>query len=97
MAVTSLHGASQLIREDYPGRPVAAYHKEKRYLHVLRISQHPYIEIDLTWTEATLDQVVCKFASSVHVYLHLYELFLMSAPLVSFLLAERLRRERNCT
>ncbi|KAI0689035.1 hypothetical protein C8T65DRAFT_589082, partial [Cerioporus squamosus] len=63
----------ELFREDRRDKPVAAFHKEKRFLHVLRISQYPYLEIDASIIE-TLDYVV-----------------------VSFLLIERLRRERWCS
>ena len=36
----------QLLRDDRPNTPVAAYHKEKRYMRVLRMSQYPYVEVD---------------------------------------------------
>ena len=36
----------QLLRDDRPDTPVAAYHKEERLLHVLRMSQYPYLEVD---------------------------------------------------
>ncbi|KAJ3552459.1 hypothetical protein NM688_g4144 [Phlebia brevispora] len=41
-----------LVRDDLPeDQPVAVYHREKRYMHVLRMSQHPYLEI----TSAAMD------------------------------------------
>ncbi|RPD59299.1 hypothetical protein L226DRAFT_104552 [Lentinus tigrinus ALCF2SS1-7] len=64
---------SELFREDHPNKPVAAFHKEKRFLNVLRISQYPYLEVDPSTIE-TLDYLV-----------------------ISFLLIERLRRERWCS
>ncbi|KAH9918349.1 uncharacterized protein BXZ73DRAFT_105230 [Epithele typhae] len=62
----------ELICEDHPAHPIAAYYKEKRFLGVLRISQYPYLEVDPVSTANILDQLV-----------------------ISFLLVERLRRERN--
>ena len=35
-----------MLRDDRPHTPVAAYHKEERLLHVLRMSQYPYLEVD---------------------------------------------------
>ncbi|KAI0806804.1 hypothetical protein C8Q74DRAFT_1189701, partial [Fomes fomentarius] len=62
----------ELMRDDPSEKPVAVYHKEKRFLHMLRISQYPYLEVDSD--PATID-----------ILDHLF---------VSFLLIERLRRER---
>ncbi len=50
----------QLFREDCTNKPVAAFHKERRFLHVLRISQYPYLEIDAS-TIDTLDYLVGEF------------------------------------
>ena len=55
---------AQLIREDRPSQPVAAYHKEKRFLRVLRIAQYPYLELDADATAAVLDQVVREYLSA---------------------------------
>lgn len=49
---------AQLIREDRPSQPVAAYHKEKRFMHLLRISQYPYLEVDKSSTADVLDQLI---------------------------------------
>ncbi|TBU26089.1 hypothetical protein BD309DRAFT_868996 [Dichomitus squalens] len=52
----------ELRRDDRPDRPVASYHKEKRLLHVLRISQYPYLEVDRDPAVIeTLDYVVVSF------------------------------------
>ncbi|KAI0737962.1 hypothetical protein C8Q80DRAFT_1125061 [Daedaleopsis nitida] len=52
----------ELVRDDRQEKPVAAYHKEKRYLHVLRMSQHPYLEVDPDPTTIQgLDYLVVSF------------------------------------
>lgn len=51
----------ELVREDLPGdQPVAVYHRQKRHLFVLRMSRHPFLEVD---TEAmdTLDSLIVSF------------------------------------
>ena len=45
------------MRDDAPDKPVAAFYKEKRYLHMLRMSQHPYLEIHASVLEC-LDYVI---------------------------------------
>lgn len=50
---------AQLIRDDLPeNQPVAVYHREKRYMHVLRMSKHPYLEITPAAMD-TLDSLIC--------------------------------------
>ena len=56
----------QLRRDDRPDKPVAAYHKEKRLLHVLRMSQYPYLEVDRDPAVIeTLDYVVGEYSAAV--------------------------------
>lgn len=49
---------AQLLREDLPeDKPVAVYRKQKRYAGVLRMSKHPYLEIDPAAMD-TLDSLI---------------------------------------
>ncbi|KAI0333147.1 hypothetical protein GY45DRAFT_1245302, partial [Cubamyces sp. BRFM 1775] len=50
----------ELMRDDAPDKPVAAFYKERRYLHVLRMSQHPYLEIHASVLDC-LDYVIVSF------------------------------------
>ncbi|KAF7799688.1 hypothetical protein EIP86_010930 [Pleurotus ostreatoroseus] len=51
----------ELLREDLPAdQPVAVYHREKRYMHVLRMSRQPYIEITPAAMD-TLDSLILSF------------------------------------
>lgn len=50
----------ELLREDMPERPVATYHRQKRHFYVLRMSQHPYLEVDAAVMD-TLDFVILSF------------------------------------
>ncbi|THH31870.1 hypothetical protein EUX98_g2315 [Antrodiella citrinella] len=52
------HNRLELLREDMPDRPVATYHRQKRYFYVLRMSQHPYLEVDAAAMD-TLDSLIC--------------------------------------
>ncbi|PIL30695.1 hypothetical protein GSI_07399 [Ganoderma sinense ZZ0214-1] len=55
----------ELLRDDRPDKPVAAYHKEERLLHVLRMSQYPYLEVDRDPTIIeSLDYVIDEMSSS---------------------------------
>ncbi|KAI0078963.1 hypothetical protein K474DRAFT_1659652 [Panus rudis PR-1116 ss-1] len=55
------HKTLELFREDMPAnQPIATYHKEKRYLYVLRMSQYPYLEIDYDAMD-TLDTLIISF------------------------------------
>ncbi|KAK7688899.1 hypothetical protein QCA50_007590 [Cerrena zonata] len=51
------HDELELFRED---QPVAWYHRQKRYLGLLRMSQHPYLEID-SMAMDTLDSLIVSF------------------------------------
>ncbi|OCH88240.1 hypothetical protein OBBRIDRAFT_734857 [Obba rivulosa] len=49
----------ELVLEDEPGsKPLATYHRQKRHLYVLLISQHPYIEVEPDALD-TLDSLIC--------------------------------------
>lgn len=51
----------ELFREDLPdNQPVATYHREKRFAHVLRISEYPYLQIDNLAMD-TLDSLILSF------------------------------------
>ncbi|KAI0823913.1 hypothetical protein BC628DRAFT_1323970 [Trametes gibbosa] len=50
----------QLTREDDPDKPLVTFHREKRYLHVLRMSQHPYLEVHPSALES-LDYIIGRF------------------------------------
>lgn len=51
----------ELVRESTPdGKPVAVFHKHKRYLFVLRMSRLPYIEIESDVLD-TLDSLIISF------------------------------------
>ncbi|KAI0628756.1 hypothetical protein C8Q77DRAFT_1067261 [Trametes polyzona] len=50
----------ELTREDEPETPLVTFHKEKRYLHVLRMSQHPYLEVHPSALES-LDYIIVSF------------------------------------
>ncbi|KAI0781495.1 hypothetical protein BD413DRAFT_608628 [Trametes elegans] len=50
----------ELTRDDAPDRPLVAFYKEKRYLHILRMSQHPYLELHPSVLDS-LDYVVISF------------------------------------
>ncbi|CDO71871.1 hypothetical protein BN946_scf184940.g18 [Trametes cinnabarina] len=50
----------QLTRDDEPATPVVAFHKEKRFLHVLRMSQYPHLEIHPSVLDS-LDYIVVSF------------------------------------
>lgn len=51
----------ELVREDMPeDKPVAVYHREKRHMSLLRMSQHPYLEVD-TAAMDTLDSLIVSF------------------------------------
>ncbi|GJE88054.1 hypothetical protein PsYK624_041370 [Phanerochaete sordida] len=51
----------ELIREDMPeDEPVAIYHREKRHMTMLRMSQHPYLEVDSAAMD-TLDSLIMSF------------------------------------
>ncbi|KAH9857533.1 hypothetical protein C2E23DRAFT_279099 [Lenzites betulinus] len=50
----------QLTRDDDPDKPLVTFHKEKRYMHVLRMSQHPYLEVHPSALES-LDYIVVSF------------------------------------
>lgn len=80
----------QLVREDMPeDKPVAVYHKEKRYAFMLKMSRHPYLEVDPVAMD-TLDSLIgmlspvwnCTGADGR----------IIALP-VSFLLIERRRRQ----
>ena len=78
----------QLVREDMPeDQPVAVYHREKRYMHVLRMSQHPYLMIQPAAMD-TLDSLIRKFVLCM-----LYVAHGLIHHEVSFLLVERRRRD----
>lgn len=51
------------MRDDPSEKPVAAYHKEKRFLHMLRISQYPYLEVDTD--PATIEVLDHVFGTSL--------------------------------
>lgn len=79
---------AQLVREDLPeSQPVAVYHREKRYMHVLRMSKHPYLEITPAAMD-TLDSLVCASA-----WFLFYSADESDGASVSFLLVERRRRD----
>jgi hypothetical protein len=80
------------MREDMPeDKPVAVYHRERRYAYMLKMSRHPYLEVDPVAMD-TLDSLIGMCA-----------VFLVGAGLawwltdgrhaVSFLLIERRRRQ----
>ncbi|KZT36341.1 hypothetical protein SISSUDRAFT_1024350 [Sistotremastrum suecicum HHB10207 ss-3] len=50
----------QLIRQDEPDKPVATFHRERRYFFVLRMSRQPYLEIQPGCME-TLDSLIVSF------------------------------------
>ncbi|KAI0373198.1 hypothetical protein BV20DRAFT_938349, partial [Pilatotrama ljubarskyi] len=50
----------ELIRDDNFDKPVASFHKERRYLHVLRMSQHPYLEVHASALDS-LDYIIVSF------------------------------------
>ena len=70
-------------------KPVAVYHKEKRHMHVLRMSRHPYLEVDPVALD-TLDSLI-----GMYTLISSFDLELSVAMPVSFLLIERRRREGN--
>ncbi|OBZ75552.1 hypothetical protein A0H81_04869 [Grifola frondosa] len=47
----------KLMREDTPDKPVAVYCKQKRFLYVLRMSEHPCLEVDVS-TIDVLDHLI---------------------------------------
>jgi len=54
-------GLPELIKEDDPeGKPVAVYHKHKRYFFFFRISRQPYLEVQPSVME-TLDSLIVSF------------------------------------
>ncbi|KAI0046917.1 hypothetical protein FA95DRAFT_1582851 [Auriscalpium vulgare] len=56
----------ELVQEDNSGNtPVAVFHPHKRYLFVLRMSRHPYLEIDASMLDA-LDSVIISFILIQH-------------------------------
>ncbi|KAI0792684.1 hypothetical protein C8Q75DRAFT_750891 [Abortiporus biennis] len=55
------HRRLELVRDDLPSdKPVAIYHRQKRYAFVLRMSRHPYLEIDSAALD-TLDSLILSF------------------------------------
>ncbi|KAI0699658.1 hypothetical protein BC835DRAFT_522178 [Cytidiella melzeri] len=55
------HRRLELVREDMPeDKPVAVYHKQKRFAYVLKMSQHPYLEVDPVAMD-TLDSLIMSF------------------------------------
>ncbi|KAI0818656.1 hypothetical protein BC629DRAFT_1588008 [Irpex lacteus] len=51
----------ELLREDLPeDKPVAVYHREKRFAYMLRMSQLPYLEVDPVAMD-TLDSLIMSF------------------------------------
>lgn len=83
----------QLTRDDDPEKALVSFHRERRYLHVLRMSQHPYLEVHPAALES-LDYIIgapsiltCIRCSVAH----------RGFTAVSFLLIERLRREFGLT
>ncbi|KAI0062034.1 hypothetical protein BV25DRAFT_689489 [Artomyces pyxidatus] len=51
----------ELVREAAPDeKPLAVFHRHKRWLFVLRMSRHPYIEIDPSVLD-TLDSLIISF------------------------------------
>ncbi|KAI8999115.1 hypothetical protein BD414DRAFT_407831 [Trametes punicea] len=50
----------ELTRDDVPAQPVVTFHKEKRFLHVLRMSQYPYLEMHPSVLES-LDYIIVSF------------------------------------
>ncbi|KAH8114209.1 hypothetical protein DFH11DRAFT_1509353 [Phellopilus nigrolimitatus] len=54
-------GRLELMQEQEPdGRPVAVYHKHRRYLYVLKVSRQPYLEVHQSVME-TLDSLIVSF------------------------------------
>lgn len=47
----------QLTRDDDPEKALVSFHRERRYLHVLRMSQHPYLEVHPAALES-LDYII---------------------------------------
>ncbi|KIP07490.1 hypothetical protein PHLGIDRAFT_415603 [Phlebiopsis gigantea 11061_1 CR5-6] len=51
----------ELVREDMPDdQPVAVYHDKKRHMFVLRMSKHPYLEVDPAALD-TMDSLIMSF------------------------------------
>ncbi|EKM56078.1 uncharacterized protein PHACADRAFT_257139 [Phanerochaete carnosa HHB-10118-sp] len=51
----------ELVREDMSeDEPVAVYHREKRHAAMLRMSRHPYLEVDPAAMD-TLDSLIVSF------------------------------------
>ncbi|KAI0648393.1 hypothetical protein C8Q79DRAFT_1008720 [Trametes meyenii] len=50
----------ELTRDDAPDKVVGSFHKEKRFLHVLRMSQYPYLQLHASVLES-LDYIVTSF------------------------------------
>lgn len=83
----------QLTRDDDPGKALVSFHRERRYLHVLRMSQHPYLEVHPAALES-LDYIIgASFMMTSIRWGAAHRSFIA----VSFLLIERLRREFGLT
>ncbi|TFY82240.1 hypothetical protein EWM64_g1781 [Hericium alpestre] len=55
------HRNLELVHEDAPeGKPLAVFHRQKRYFFVLRMSRQPFIEIDMSVLD-TLDSLIISF------------------------------------
>lgn len=79
---------AQLVREDMPDdQPVAVYHRQKRHMFVLRMSKQPYLEVDPVALD-TLDSLIGMF-----LLVRCSSLANDKSHIVSFLLAERRRRD----
>ncbi|EIN07948.1 hypothetical protein PUNSTDRAFT_135465 [Punctularia strigosozonata HHB-11173 SS5] len=51
----------ELLRNDISEyHPLAVYHKHRRFMHVLRVSEHPYLEVDPIALD-TLDSLIITF------------------------------------
>ena len=74
----------QLVRLDTQ-KTVAAYHREERFLHVLRMSRLPRLEVDRAAMD-TLDSLISKYGI-------LDGMNQLISWAVSFLLFERQRRD----
>ena len=69
-------------------QPVAVYHDKKRHMFVLRMSEHPYLEVDPVALD-TMDSLISKH----HPPRYVIKLLNVHFPAVSFLLIERRRRD----
>lgn len=69
--------------------PVAIYHREKRHMTMLRMSQHPYLEVD----SAAMDTLDSLISTCMLYFVHNFVCLMILTPAVSFLLVERRRRD----